>query len=78
MDSYEYLPRQMAMRHNLINKAAADHSRPAAAVSAFPEKTPIGMAYIPVQKWDGLYEASDALCRGTAFPELDFPFGGGV
>ena len=79
MDSYEYMPAQMAMRHNLVNRPTVNQTKAAVVVvSPFPEKTPIGMAYVPVQQWAELYEPCDALYRGTAFPELDFPFGGGV
>lgn len=78
MDSYEYMPRQMAMRHNLVNRPAPAQVKSPDAGRAFPEKTPIGMAYVPVQQWAGIYEPGDAFCRGTVFPELDYPFGGGV
>ena len=36
---------------------------------------PLAMAYVPGQSWNTIYEAEKALCRGTAFPELDLPFG---
>ncbi len=40
----------------------------------FPESTPIGMAYVPFQKWEKTYDVNIALCRGTIFPSLDKPF----
>lgn len=35
----------------------------------------VGYAYVPVQTFNNIYSPSDALCRGTLFPELDMPFG---
>ncbi len=78
MEPYEYMPRQMAMRHNLVNRSTPVRPSMPEVMSPFPEKTPIGMAYVPMQEWSSLYESNNALVRGTAFPELDFPFGGGV
>jgi len=46
-------------------------------LSPFPEQTPIGMAYVPYQQWDEIYEASEGFCKGTMFPMLDYPFKGG-
>lgn len=46
-------------------------------LSPFPEQTPIGMAYVPYQQWDEIYEANEGFCRGTMFPMLDYPFKGG-
>ena len=34
----------------------------------------VGMAYVPVQAWNQTYGLSEALARGTQFPELDKPF----
>lgn len=36
---------------------------------------PIGMAYVPWQKWRDIYDADTALKQGTIFKELDLPFG---
>lgn len=36
----------------------------------------LAMAYVPVQKWQDLYEPDVALARGTLFAELDKPFVG--
>ena len=38
---------------------------------------PIGMCYVPWQKWGKVYDACSALERGTLFPDLDKPFLGG-
>lgn len=38
---------------------------------------PIGMCYVPWQKWGRVYDACSALERGTLFPDLDKPFLGG-
>lgn len=38
---------------------------------------PIGMAYVPWQRFDGIYEDLEkAFCVGTIFPELNKPFTG--
>lgn len=43
-------------------------------VSKFPASTPIGMMYVPYQKWETPYDDDLALTRGTIFPCLDLPF----
>lgn len=43
----------------------------------FPENTPIGMAYVPYQQWEEIYNAENGFCKGTVFPSLDYPFMGG-
>lgn len=43
-------------------------------VSAFPPETPIGMAYVPVQKFRTVFDTAVALTKGTIFPELDKPW----
>ena len=35
---------------------------------------PLGMAYVPIQRWKELYDPELALQRGTMFRQLDFPF----
>lgn len=42
----------------------------------FPAYTPIGMCYVPMQKWDDLYDEAEGLERGTIFKALDKPFTG--
>ncbi len=44
------------------------------SMSAFPAETPLGMAYVPYQKWKNVYEPGVALERGTVFEDLDKPF----
>ena len=40
------------------------------------KKMVIGMAYVPMQKWENLMEPEEALARGTQFRDLDKPFFG--
>ena len=35
---------------------------------------PVGMAYAPIQVWEGLYNIESALEKGTLFKALDLPF----
>lgn len=44
----------------------------------FPANTPLAMAYVPYQQWGQVNDESEALSKGTLFPELDFPFSGGA
>lgn len=37
-------------------------------------KMPLAMAYVPMQKWQKLYEPDVGIERGTIFQELDLPF----
>ena len=37
----------------------------------------LAMVYSPCQKFENLYEAAEALKRGTVFTALDMPFLGG-
>lgn len=39
-----------------------------------PRELALAMAYVPWQKWDGVYTPDVALTRGTMFSELDLPF----
>lgn len=39
---------------------------------------PLGMAYVPIQQWDCVYEDAVGWSRGTIFPCLDLPFLEGV
>jgi len=34
----------------------------------------LGMAYVPMQKWEKLYESELGLNRGTIFSQLDLPW----
>jgi len=38
------------------------------------ECMPLGMAYIPYQEFESLYEWDTAFCQGTLFADLDKPF----
>ncbi len=41
------------------------------------DRFPVGMAYVPWQRFEGIYEDLDkAFCVGTIFPELNKPFTG--
>lgn len=51
-----------------------EDAEPDGHLSAFPEETPLAMAYVPFQKWEKPYDPEAALCRGTIFPSLDKPF----
>lgn len=37
---------------------------------------PLGMSYVPMQKWENLYDPEVGLDRGTIFSCLDLPFTG--
>ena len=37
---------------------------------------PLAMAYVPMQKFENLYEIDSAFCAGTLFKDLDKPFVG--
>ena len=37
---------------------------------------PVGMGYVPMQKWEEMYDPATALCQGTAFPSLNLIFCG--
>jgi hypothetical protein len=45
-------------------------------IPPLPENPQLTMAYVPYQNMDTVYEADQALTRGTLFPELDKPFYG--
>ncbi len=38
------------------------------------DELPLAMSYVPMQRWEDLYELSMALERGTLFAKLDLPF----
>jgi len=40
------------------------------------EGFPLAMVYSPFQEWEHIYEAEEALKRGTIFKKLDLPFYG--
>lgn len=42
--------------------------------SAFPAETPVGMMYVPFQRWEYVYDPQVGFERGTIFEALDKPF----
>ena len=38
------------------------------------DQFPVGMAYVPWQRWQQVYPVEKAMNRGTIFPDLDKPF----
>lgn len=44
--------------------------------NSFPEKAPLGMAYVPFQKWEEPLPENQALEEGAIFPGLIYPFTG--
>lgn len=63
---------------NDYQRRSADNSMNAYAgtgsMSRFPEETPLGMAYVPMQQWSEVYDEAEAFSVGTLFPELNLPF----
>ena len=53
---------------------AQTNTQQARTMSAFPAETPIGMAYVPFQKFGMLYDSDTALENGTIFAELFKPW----
>ena len=43
-------------------------------IDPIPKKVSEAMAYVPYQNAVKLYSPEQALCSGTLFPELNFPF----
>lgn len=39
-----------------------------------PELWSLGMAFVPDQPWQNIYETDVGFARGTIFADLDFPF----
>lgn len=35
---------------------------------------PVGMGYVPMQRWETPYPMEHGFMRGTIFPALDYPF----
>ena len=35
---------------------------------------PVGMGYVPVQRWETPFPMEHGFQRGTIFPSLDYPF----
>ena len=51
--------------------ASGGESAPGAAAAMV-----LGMSYVPVQAWGGLYEPEEGFASGTIFKGLDLPFEG--
>lgn len=62
--NYDYFPK---------SETADSHDE----FSAFPNKTPLAMAYVPYQQWGGTFSPDKALEYGTLFKDLVFKFEGG-
>lgn len=45
-----------------------------AGTAACLNSLPLAMAYVPLQKWEDIYDTKMALERGTIFRALDKPF----
>ena len=45
--------------------------------SMFPARISLAMSYVPNQPFENLYDEATALCKGTLYKALDFPFVGG-
>ncbi len=43
----------------------------------FPQNISLAMAYVPMQRFEKIYDDDRALTRGTIFEALDLPFKGG-
>lgn len=43
----------------------------------FPQNISLAMAYVPMQRFEKIYDDDRALERGTIFEALDLPFKGG-
>ena len=41
------------------------------------QSEPIGICYVPMQKWEKIYDEDTAYSVGTLFPSLNLPFLGG-
>ena len=59
--------------------ASAPAALASTSSSGSPDARQVGMAYVPWQTWQSIYEPSQALMVGTIFQELDYPWmvGGG-
>lgn len=61
----------------VLRPEPGDNSMEQPPVSGYPadfSNYPLGMAYVPVQRWGKIYDLDDGFSRGTIFPELDLPF----
>lgn len=56
------------MQNNDMMYGAESHT------ATCPDCLPLAMAYVPMQKWQKIYDPDVALSRGTLFEQLDLPF----
>ena len=70
-NNYRGYPRERQPRQSAYPPCTCEKSE---QMSAFPECTPLAMAYVPFQQWGHTYTSEQALCAGTLFPCLDLPF----
>lgn len=68
MNNMDYLMQECPMD----DYNAEEYSR---RVNEFDNK-PLGMAYVPWQRWNGAYNANQGIEAGTIFPDLELPFYG--
>lgn len=62
--------REAALKNSMSSHKSAMNGN----TDRFPSAAPLAMAYVPFQQWGQVYSEDDALCKGTLFPDLDFPF----
>lgn len=62
------------MELHAFDELAVGEQETARPISVFPAVTPPGMAYVPYQQWGETFSAEEGMCKGTMFPDLDFPF----
>ncbi len=67
------LPAYQQPNPTMVSPAQTNTQQPR-TMSAFPAETPIGMAYVPFQKFGMLYDSDTALENGTIFAELFKPW----
>lgn len=62
------------IRNDSMGKASETSANCPEPDGVFPPEMPVGMCYVPMQKWGKPYDVIVGLNRGTIFPELDKPF----
>lgn len=78
------MPRQNETNFSMTPCMSSERERvsnmmpPASSTWEDMDRMPIGMGYVPWQRWGQTYSLEQGFERGTIFPELDYPFMGGV
>ncbi len=54
-----------------------DNMMPDMSQDIFPQQIALAMAYVPMQRFENLYDEKDGFYVGTVFASLDLPFKGG-